>query len=79
MPDEIDPMAGVTDEIVTLQITARQYAQLEKDRVYPGRARVSHTVGIGDFVVPGRWVVVATQKNTLAGGYHSVTLAKLED
>ncbi len=73
-------MDGVTTETVTLQVTAGQYAQLERDQVYPGRARVTHKIGVGPFVLPGLWVVTGSMyRDEPNGRVHKITLSRLED
>lgn len=74
-----EPMADVTDRTITLEVSLGQYAQLEQDREYPGRPRVTHKVSVGPFSVPGNWVVVSTLKGDYNGTRCYVTLARLED
>lgn len=73
-----DPMDGVTTETIELRVTAGQYRVLEQDRIIPGRPRVTHKVTVGPFMMPGLWVVVATQSHQKED-LHKVTLARLED
>jgi hypothetical protein len=73
-------MGGVTDETITISVSAGQYAQLEKDLEAPGRPRVTHKVAVGPFYVPGVYVVVATNRDTLGWpNSHRVTLARLAE
>jgi hypothetical protein len=68
---------GITDETVTLTVSAGQYAQLERDLIKPGRPRVTHKISVGPFSLPGTWVVTGAQRRH--EGVHRVILAKLED
>lgn len=70
---------GITDKTVTFDVTAGQYAQLERDLVKPGRPRVTHKISVGPFSLPGTWVVIGTQRRQEPLGVHRVILAKLED
>lgn len=72
-------MEGVTDETITIQVTAGQYAQLEKDQIYPGRPRVTHKVAVGPFYLPGLWVVTGAAQRIENPTTHWITLSKLED
>lgn len=73
-------MKGVTDETVTLQVSAGQFDQLSKDQVLPDRPRVTHNICVGPFYLPGRWVVVGSlERREPPRDTHWITLAKLED
>jgi len=77
MPDQT--MDGVTDQAVTVPVSATQYARLEKDRILPDRPRVTHKLQVGPFYLPGVWVVVRTERQMTSGDeVYLVTLAKLE-
>ena len=75
----MNPLEGVTDQTIQLPVTPGQYAQLEQDRIMPGRERVIHKIGIGPFAVPGNWVVTATQRHQGNEVACWVTLSRLED
>lgn len=79
MTDAMDAMAGVTEERITLPVSAGQYQQLSMDQVMPGRPRVTHVVSVGPFVLPGTWAVVGAHSRIEPPvSTYTVTLARLE-
>lgn len=73
-------MAGVTDQTITLPVSAGQYSILEHDRVRPGAPRVTHKIALGPHYLPGTWVVVGTlQRMEPPDTTHWVTIARVEE
>lgn len=74
----MDPMMDVTDQTMTFEVTANQYAKLERDLVSPGTDRVTHKIWVGPLVIPGTWVVTGTlRRQEQPKTTYWVTLSKL--
>ena len=75
-----DPMEGVTNTHVTLPVRADQYDRLERDRIMPGRPRVTHKLSAGPFIFPGNWVVIGSFRYEEPPKVtYRITFALLED
>lgn len=57
-----DPMEGITDRTVTLEVSAGQYAVFSEQIPLPGRPRVTHKLSVGPFSLPGTYIVTGVHQ-----------------
>lgn len=75
-----DPLDGVTATQVTVPMDMANYLDLAATIAQPETERVTHELVVGQFKVPGRWLVVGLQFSVKDGVKdHWVTLARIQE